>query len=162
MIKKSIQAYVYYFIASFIMSMFIPNMRMVMLHSPFITGLTYCIGASVFFAVPGMINFWLDSKRGYVKWGRLSMVTGISTMIIVKICFPGAGFQFMFLMACIMAIPAAIAQYLVLVHCMRLKTSRPKSVGSDKYMEIDPEIDLEKLLTDGPNMEEGESYRKGE
>ncbi|MCK4777117.1 MAG: hypothetical protein KAS39_01995, partial [Actinomycetia bacterium] len=69
--------------------------------------------------------YWMNVKRGYMKWGTASIISGVSTIIFFNLLYPGGTLMASLTVASLMAVPIGIGQFIALVLVMKIKISKP-------------------------------------
>jgi hypothetical protein len=121
MFKKSLKCYFYFLVTTLALVLIMDQTRTQFLNLPGIMAFAYLIGASVWFAVPGLICFWLNYRRGYIKWGQASLITGLSIIGLASAFFHNTSIKFIIIIAGIMTVPVSIGIFLVLVYGMKIQ-----------------------------------------
>lgn len=144
--KKSILAYLSFFTLGLIYCLAQKTTRDPLLARNLIEGLVYMIGGSIWFALPGMINYWMNYKAGYVRWGRVGIVTTATTGLLCYIFLGHLPVNLFLISMAIMATPTAIVQFIGLCLMMRLRVTAPEPVTEIEAEVVTDPGELERFV----------------
>jgi hypothetical protein len=123
MLIKSLLCYVSYYVFTAIVCVVMDDMRSAML-SEHVIAVAYIFGASIWFAIPGMINFWLNFKRGYMKWVQAGLVTAVSVVSLSVLFYSHLPVEAFLHTVVLLSIPISIVQIIVLCPIMEIKLTK--------------------------------------